>query len=168
VASTEQTRAATRDKDAKGSKCRPIALPTLLIDELRRHRATQAEELFRVGVRLNDETRVVTQADGEPLQPNILTQAVTNFMKQPGRQGPAPPPSAQRCQSMLAANGHPKIVQERFGPSSVAITMDIYSHLIPNMQEDAASKVDAALRAAIDKASRAQAAQEQSPMVAKG
>ena len=48
---------------------------------------------------------------------------------------------------MLASNIHPKIVQERLGHSSIAITMDIYSHLMPNMQADAAAKVDAAFRA---------------------
>ena len=48
---------------------------------------------------------------------------------------------------MLAANVHPKIVQERLGHSSIAITMDIYSHLMPNMQADAAAKVDAVLKA---------------------
>lgn len=35
---------------------------------------------------------------------------------------------------MLASNIHPKIVQERLGHSSIAITMDIYSYLMPNMQ----------------------------------
>jgi integrase len=39
-------------------------------------------------------------------------------------------------------------VQERLGHYSIAITMDIYSPLMPNMQADAAAKVDAALRAA--------------------
>jgi integrase len=52
---------------------------------------------------------------------------------------------------MLASNVHPKIVQERLGHSSIAITMDIYSHLMPNMQEDAAATVDGVLRAAINK-----------------
>lgn len=46
---------------------------------------------------------------------------------------------------MLAENVYPKIVQERLGHS---ITMDIYSHLMPNMQADAAAKVDAAFKAA--------------------
>ena len=46
---------------------------------------------------------------------------------------------------------HPKIVQERLGHSSIAITLDIYSHLMPNMQGDAAATVDGALRAAINK-----------------
>ncbi|MGZ5866973.1 MAG: tyrosine-type recombinase/integrase [Xanthobacteraceae bacterium] len=52
---------------------------------------------------------------------------------------------------MLASNVHPKIVQERLGHSSVAITMDIYSHLMPNMQTEAANSVDTVLRTAIEK-----------------
>ena len=54
---------------------------------------------------------------------------------------------------MLASNVHPKIVQERLGRSSIAITMEIYSHLMPNMQGEAAAAVDDALRAAINKRS---------------
>jgi integrase len=37
---------------------------------------------------------------------------------------------------------HPKIASERAGHSSVAITLDIYSHAVPNMQEDAARVMD--------------------------
>lgn len=48
---------------------------------------------------------------------------------------------------MLTPNIHPKIVQERVGHSSIA--MDIYSHLMPNMQGEAA--VDGGMRAAINK-----------------
>lgn len=38
---------------------------------------------------------------------------------------------------LLRANIHPKIVSERLGHSSVAITLDIYSHCVPTMQENA-------------------------------
>jgi integrase len=38
---------------------------------------------------------------------------------------------------------HPKVVQERLGHSSIAITLDTYSHAIPGMQEDAAAQVAA-------------------------
>lgn len=41
--------------------------------------------------------------------------------------------------------------QERLAHSSIAITMDIYSHLMPNMQGEAATAVDVAMRAAINK-----------------
>lgn len=39
------------------------------------------------------------------------------------------------------AGVHPKIVQERFGHSSIAITLDIYSHAIPAQESDAAARV---------------------------
>ena len=41
----------------------------------------------------------------------------------------------------LAAGVHPKIVSERLGHSSVAFTLDVYSHVIPVLEEEAASRV---------------------------
>jgi len=55
---------------------------------------------------------------------------------------------------MLAAGVHPKIAQERLGHSSVGITLDLYSHVLPGMQAEAVSKVDAALQAAVDRKSK--------------
>lgn len=43
------------------------------------------------------------------------------------------------------------VLQERLGHSSIAITLDIYSHLMPNTQGGAAAAVDEAMRAAINK-----------------
>jgi integrase len=108
---------------------------------------------LRLGVRGDGETHVVTQADGHPLQPNSLTHAVTIFMKERGSKVRLPGLRHSHASHLLASNVHPKIVQERFGHSSVAITMDIYSHLIPNMQSDAVAKVDDVFRAAINKRS---------------
>jgi integrase len=42
---------------------------------------------------------------------------------------------------LLKNNVHPKIVSERLGHSSIQITLDTYSHLLPNMQKDAAGKL---------------------------
>ena len=39
------------------------------------------------------------------------------------------------------------------GHATVAITLDRYSHVLPGLQEDAALKVDAALRAALEASS---------------
>ena len=36
----------------------------------------------------------------------------------------------------LASGVHPKIAQERLGHSSIAITLDLYSHVLPGMQAD--------------------------------
>ena len=43
---------------------------------------------------------------------------------------------------MLKQGVHPKIVQERLGHSSISMTLDIYSHVAPGLQEAAAKKFD--------------------------
>jgi len=43
---------------------------------------------------------------------------------------------------LLLAGVHPKIVSERLGHASVAITLDIYSQVLPDMQEAAAAIFD--------------------------
>jgi integrase len=152
--STEQTKAGTREKETKSGRARTVALPFLAVEELRRHRIAQAEELLRLGVRITDDTHVFSQADGNPVQPNSLTHEFVRIL--------ALCPALPRIRfhdlrhshaTHLLANGvHPKVAQERLGHSSIAITLDLYSHIMPGMQADAAAKVDAALRAAIDKA----------------
>ena len=43
---------------------------------------------------------------------------------------------------MLAAGVHPKVVSERLGHSSISVTMDIYSHVLPGLQEDAVDRLE--------------------------
>jgi integrase len=40
---------------------------------------------------------------------------------------------------------HPKIVQELLGHATIAITLDTYSHVLPNMQGEAVSAMESAL-----------------------
>ena len=42
--------------------------------------------------------------------------------------------------SLMMPNGHPKIVQEMLGHSRISTTLDIYSHLSPDMQEEAVGR----------------------------
>jgi len=46
---------------------------------------------------------------------------------------------------LLGANVHPKVVSERLGHATVGSTLDTYSHVLPNLQEEAARKIDALL-----------------------
>ena len=46
---------------------------------------------------------------------------------------------------MLAVGVHPKVVSEALGHSTVAITLDIYSHVTPGLQEAAAKQLDSLL-----------------------
>ena len=53
--------------------------------------------------------------------------------------------STSTAAAALEAGVHPKVVQERLGHATIAITLDTYSHAIPAMQEDAATKIAALL-----------------------
>ena len=43
---------------------------------------------------------------------------------------------------LLLANINPKVVSERLGHSSITLTLDTYSHVMPTMQRDAADKLE--------------------------
>jgi integrase len=95
---------------------------------------------------------VVTQADGTPLRPHSLGQEWVRFI------GRTALPRIRfhdlrhaHATHMLKAGVHPKIASERLGHSKIGITLDLYSHVLPNMQTDAAAIVDDALQAAVQK-----------------
>ena len=50
---------------------------------------------------------------------------------------------------LLASGVHPKIASERLGHTTVGLTLDTYSHVIPGMQEDAVARIDAAFAGAV-------------------
>ena len=140
------------EKEPKSGKGRLIALLPILVTELRRHRTQQAEQLLRLGVRLTDDHHIFAKADGTPYWPGELTRSFKRFMEE--HQLPLIRLHDLRhshATHLLAAGVHPKIAQERLGHSSIAITMDIYSHAMPNMQADAVAKLDAALRLSMNK-----------------
>jgi integrase len=152
VQSAEQTATAVRYKEPKSGRGRAVALSAGMIEDLRSHRVRQAEELLRLGVRQDQDTFVVTREDGLPLQPRTLSQYWRRLME-----GGSLPRIRfhdlrhAHATHLLASGVHPKVASERLGHSQVGITLDLYSHVLPGMQEDAAARVDAALKAALEK-----------------
>src|SRR5262249_27574769 len=64
-----RTIAAVRLKETKTGRARAVALPSLVVEELRRHRIEQAQELLRIGMRQDGESFVYAREDGQPMQP---------------------------------------------------------------------------------------------------
>jgi integrase len=116
--------------------------------ELRSRKREQAEQLLKLGVRQNGNTLVCARADGEPTSPFSLTHAFFDFM----RKHPELPRVRfhdlrhTHATQLLLAGVHPRVAQERLGHSTVALTLDLYSHVTATMQEDAAAKIDAAFK----------------------
>jgi integrase len=151
VESLEQTNAGLRFKAPKSEKARAITLPAFAIEELRRLKREQAEELFKFGVRQSGDTLLFARADGQAMPPRSLTH---EFTKLAGRVKDVPRVRFHdlrhsHATQLLLAGVHPKVAQERLGHSSISITLDLYSHVTATMQEDAAAKLDMAFRSAI-------------------
>jgi integrase len=152
VESAEQTKAGVRYKPPKNGKARTVAMSATLVEELRAHRVRQAEGLLKLGMRLTDNHFVVAQTDGSPLQPRSLTHAFEKFLDKRGLQHVRLHDLRHtHATAMLSAGIHPKVAQERLGHSSVSVTIDLYSQVMPGMQVEAAGRVDAALQDAIDR-----------------
>ena len=151
--SAEQTRAGVRYKKPKSGKGRTVALSARVVNELRSHRVQQARELLKLGVPLTDDTFVVAQADGSPLQPRTIThqwyQLLANHKTLPRIR--FHDLRHAHATHMLSSGVHPKIASERLGHSKVGITLDLYSHVMPGMQEDAAARVDRDLEEVINR-----------------
>jgi integrase len=127
-------------KSARG--LRSVALDPGTVRALRQWRKQQLEERMAWGAAWSDTGRVFTREDGSDLHPTRISETFDRLVKQSGlprvrlhdlRHGHAT--------LALAAGVHPKVVQERLGHSSVAFTLDRYSHVVPAMQENAAATV---------------------------
>lgn len=148
--SAEQTKDGVRYKEPKSGRARTVALSASTVPELKAHRARQAEEQLRLGLRPDSDSFVVAQVDGAPLQPRSLTHEWVRVV------GKTTLPRIRfhdlrhtHASQMLSAGVHPKVASERLGHSTIGITLDLYSHVMPGMQADAAEQVDAALQVAI-------------------
>ena len=125
------------------------AMRAILIDELKRRRALQAEQMLRTGIPIDGDSFVLMKPVGSShLDPRSLTFAIAKLMRPQGSKVRLHGLRHSHATQMLAEGVHPKIVQERLGHASLAITMDIYSHVMPNMQAEATAKIDEALKAA--------------------
>jgi integrase len=151
IQSAEQTRAGVRYKEPKSGRTRTVALSATVIEELRAHKIRQAQELLRLGLRTTDASFVCAREDGQPLQPLTLTHDWERKLSKTAL------PRIRfhdlrhaHATHLLSSGVHPKVASERLGHSKVGITLDLYSHVLPGMQEDAVARVDDALRAAIN------------------
>ena len=78
-----------------------------------------------------------------PIDSNLVTRAFTKIIRKSGL-GKLTIHGLRHTHAtmLLEAGINPKVVSERLGHASVATTMDIYSHVLPDMQDQAALAID--------------------------
>jgi integrase len=122
-----------------------IALSPSVTLVLREHKEQQEATQAQSETLLKDDDLVFSTVDGKPLRPNTITRAWTVLAARAGLKVIRLHDARHTHASIMLKQGiHPKIVQERLGHSSIAITLDTYSHVSPGLQEAAAKRFDEA------------------------
>jgi integrase len=145
--SVEKTRdGGLRIKEPKSARGRRmISLPAMTVDALRAQKQDQLARKLLLGRAYEDNDLVCPQADGALMSPDVLTARFPTIVRR------ASLPHMwfhdlrhTHATLLLRAGVHPKIVSERLGHSTVSLTLDTYSHVLPSLQDEVARKLDAA------------------------
>ena len=109
---------------------------------LRKYRESQLSNQTLMGRTPSEEDLVFSTADGSPLLPDTVTHAWVKLARRTGLKIRLHDARHTHASLMLKQNVRPKVVQERLGHATIATTLDIYSHVLPGMQEEAALQFD--------------------------
>lgn len=124
---------------------RRIPLPSSALRALIEHRRHQSEERLKTGPEYKNLDLVFATWEGQPL---IRLNVVQKHFKPIVERAKLPKTLRlydlrHSCATLLlAANENPKVVSERLGHSSITLTMDTYSHVLPDMQQAASDKLE--------------------------
>ena len=128
--------------DQEAPRTRSLALDPATLAALQEHKARQEQERADVGAAWMDSGLVFTRPDGSPINPDLIT----DWFRRLARAAGLPPIRLHDVRhsyatAALAAGIPAKVVSERLGHANIAITLDVYSHVIPGMDAQAANAV---------------------------
>ncbi|MFC1894310.1 site-specific integrase, partial [Chloroflexota bacterium] len=112
---------------------------------LREYREKQAAERLMLGIPLEDDDLIFSHYDSRALLPSSVSHAWVKLVARCGLKRIRFHDARHSHASLMLKQGiHPKIVQERLGHATIAVTLDTYSHVTPGIQEAAAASFDKA------------------------
>lgn len=125
------------------SSRRRIVLPGIALEALKEHRLHQDQMRAKVGGKWREQRIVFSNRYGGFLLPERVGRLFHKLLIDAGLPDMRFHDLRHSAATILLVAGvHPKVVQERLGHSTVAMTMDIYSHVLPSMQQEVADKID--------------------------
>lgn len=125
---------------------RNVVIAPLAIVALKKHQMQQTEVRRQAGKDWLENDYVFCTSCGNHLGPNYVVDVLKKLLKQAGLPNIRFHDLRHSAASLLLSLGtHPKIVQELLGHTQISMTMDIYSHVLPGMQQEAMNKLSEAL-----------------------
>ena len=129
---------------------RRVAMTPKLALFLRGYKAEREWLYQQLGKPLTLDSLVFTSVAGKPIDPGVVSHTFARIAKQAGLNGVRFHDLRHTFASLMLLRGaKPKVISEALGHSSVAFTMDVYSHIISGMQEDAMALLDEVLPAGV-------------------
>jgi integrase len=130
----------------KGSR-RRVSLTGAAVEALKAHLERQLAQIDRAGSLWQEKGLVFASETGAPLDRRDLTSRRFKPLLERARLPHFRFHDLRHtCATLLLTqNVNPKVVSEMLGHSSIAITLDTYSHVLPNMQDSAARALEEAL-----------------------
>jgi integrase len=126
---------------------RSVAISPETITALKKHRNLIKQEKIFLGIGYKDHDLVLCTSLGTQVIPRHINKVWDHFLKKIDVHKIKFHDLRHTHASLLLKQGiHPKIVSERLGHSSIQMTLDTYTHLLPNMQEAAAAGLDQMLK----------------------
>ena len=127
---------------------RTVRLTKPAVDALREHLARQMVQMESLGDLYGDQGLVFATQKGTLVNPsNLRKRSFAPLLKKARLPSTRFHDLRHTCATLLLArNVNPKIVSEMLGHATIAITLDTYSHVLPNMQDGATRALEDALR----------------------
>ncbi|HUZ70515.1 MAG TPA: site-specific integrase [Candidatus Saccharimonadales bacterium] len=122
---------------------RTVVMPGMVADALREHRTRQLEDRLLAGGRWHDGGFVFTSSIGTPVDTSELRRAFHAVLRRAGLPAIRWHDLRHSAASLMLVQGvSPRVVMETLGHSSIALTMNTYSHVLPALQREAADAID--------------------------
>ncbi len=126
---------------------RVIAMPATIANGLREHRDRQNAEKKRGGERWNDSGFVFTGPEGRPLDGSAISKQFHRVLERAGLPQRRFHDLRHSCATLLLVQGvSPRVVMDVLGHFQIGLTMNTYSHVIPELRREAADRMDHLLR----------------------
>jgi len=133
---------------------RRVAMTPKLALYLKEYKAERESLYWQLGQPLSLDSLVFGSLEGKPFNPSVLSHDFARMVKRAGLEHLRFHDLRHTFASLMLLRGaKPKVISEALGHSSVAFTMDTYSHIIEGMQEDAMALLDEVLPAGVSQKS---------------